>query len=109
MGGENTDLLQGTLAFLILKALSTGRKHGYGVARWIEATTDDVLAVEEGSLYPALHRLQKRGLLEFEWGVSENNRRAKFYRLTRAGEKELAREQTKWARFSQAVTRVAEA
>ncbi len=109
MGGRNIDLLQGTLTFLILKALSTGRKHGYGVARWIETTTNDVLAVEEGSLYPALHRLQKRGLLEYEWGVSDNNRRAKFYCLTPAGERELALGQAKWAQFSQAVTRVAEA
>jgi len=107
--GKDLDLLHGTLDFLILKALTWGCMHGYGVARWIERTTEDVLAVEEGSLYPALHRLQKKGLLESEWGVSENNRRARFYRLTAAGQRELKRQQSDWTRFAAAVSRVAAA
>ncbi|MEX0893750.1 MAG: PadR family transcriptional regulator, partial [Gemmatimonadota bacterium] len=107
--GKDLDLLHGTLDFLILKALSWGSMHGYGVARWIERTTEDVLAVEEGSLYPALHRLQKKGLLESEWGVSENNRRARYYRLTAAGQRELKRLHTDWTRFADAMARVATA
>jgi transcriptional regulator len=107
--GRDLDLLHGTLDFLILKALSWGSLHGYGVARWIERTTDDVLAVEEGSLYPALHRLHKRGLLESEWGLSENNRRARYYRLTAAGQRELKRQQADWRRFADAVGKVAAA
>src|SRR5437868_899849 len=82
-------LLQGTLDLLILKALSWGPAHGYAVARWIEAATGDALRIEEGSLYPALHRLEERGHVESEWGLSENNRRAKFYHLTPEGRREL--------------------
>ena len=85
------ELLQGTLDMLILKTLARGTKHGYAIAEWICAASDDILRVEEGALYPALHRLELKGLLDAKWGVSENNRRARFYRLTRAGRKALGR------------------
>jgi transcriptional regulator len=91
---------------LILKALSRGPMHGYAVAEFIEESSDEVLSVEEGALYPALHRLQLRGLLDAEWGVSENNRRAKYYRLTAAGKKRLAQEASDWHRLSTAIARV---
>lgn len=100
------DLLQGTLDLLILKALARGAAHGYAVAEWIHQTSDDVLRVEEGALYPALHRLELRGLLSAEWGLSDNNRRAKFYSLTAAGRKHLARETEFWQRMSGAVARI---
>jgi PadR family transcriptional regulator, regulatory protein PadR len=100
------DLLQGTLGILILKSLLPGSAHGYGIARWIEDTTSDVLTIEEGSLYPALRRLEDRGWVTAEWGVSENNRRAKFYTITAAGKKHLRNEASIWLRYSQAVTRV---
>jgi len=101
----STDLLQGTLQVLILKALHAGPTHGYGVARWIEETTDDVLRVEEGSLYPALRRLEDKGFISSAWGLSENNRRARFYALTTAGRTHLQREAEAWMRSSGAVTR----
>ena len=104
--GEKPDLLQGTLDMLILKTLVRGPMHGYGVAEFIQQTSEDVLRVEEGALYPALHRLEIRGLLAAEWGVSENNRRAKFYRLTAAGRKHLAAESERWNRMSAAVARI---
>ena len=100
------DLLQGTLGILILKSLLLGTAHGYAVARWIEDTTGDVLTIEEGSLYPALRRLEDRGLVTSEWGLSENNRRARFYTITAAGRKHLRSEATNWLRYSQAVTLV---
>jgi len=100
------DLLQGTLDLLILKALARGAMHGYGVAEWIHQTSEDVLRVEEGALYPALHRLELRGLLAAEWGLSDNNRRAKFYSLTSAGRKHLAHETEFWQRMSGAVARI---
>lgn len=100
------DLLQGTLDMLILKALVRGAMHGYGVAEWIHQSSEDVLRVEEGALYPALHRLELRGLLSAQWGASDNNRRAKFYQLTRAGRKQLERESEYWRRLSGAVARV---
>jgi PadR family transcriptional regulator, regulatory protein PadR len=100
------DLLQGTLDVMILKALQWGPRHGYAVSRWIKRTTDDVLTVEEGALYPALHRLQRKGLVESEWGVSENNRRAKFYDLTPKGRRALADETRSWATYARAVERV---
>lgn len=103
------DLLQGTLDLMILKAVSWGPMHGYGIARWIQQTTDDVLRVEEGSLYPALHRLEERGHIEPEWGLSENNRRAKFYRLSVRGRAELRVEAGNWTRFSAAVFKVVDA
>jgi PadR family transcriptional regulator PadR len=102
-------VLQGTLDMLVLKALSGGPMHGYDVAEYIVARSDDVLRVEEGALYPALHRLELRGWLASEWGVSANNRRAKFYRLTAAGRKHLAAESSQWARLSGAIGRVMEA
>src|SRR4051795_928278 len=89
---ESGDLLQGTLEVLVLKALTRGPMHGYGVAEWIHETSHQLLKVEEGALYPALHRLELRGLLEAEWGASENNRRAKFYQLTAEGKKKLSAE-----------------
>ena len=101
---QPTELLRGTLDMMILKALSSETRHGYGVARWIEDGTDDVLSIEEGSLYPALHRMERRGLIASEWGQSENNRRARFYRLTRAGRARLAIETAAWARFARAVS-----
>lgn len=103
------ELLQGTLDLLVLKALSGGPAHGYGVARWIERATDDVLKVEEGSLYPALHRLNHRRWIESEWGLSDNNRRARFYSLTPLGRKQLRAESASWQIFSRAMTQALEA
>ena len=100
------DLLQGTLDLLILKTLSWGPTHGYGVARWIQQITGDVLRIEEGSLYPALHRLEKRGWIDSEWGLSENNRRAKYYRLTARGRHQLRSETSTWGAFVDAVGKV---
>ena len=100
------DLLQGTLDLLILKALGRGSMHGYGVAEWIHQTSEDVLKVEEGALYPALHRLELRGLLSAKWGSSDNNRRAKYYSLTAAGRKQLAQETEFWRRMTGAVGRI---
>jgi PadR family transcriptional regulator PadR len=103
MGDASLALVRGTLDLLILKALSTGEKHGYAVSEWIERVTTGKLLVEEGSLYPALHRLERRGLIAAEWGLSENNRRAKYYRLTARGTEHLAREETTWRSYSAAV------
>lgn len=100
------ELVQGTLDMLILKALSGEARHGYGVARWLESATGDALRVEEGSLYPALHRLAERGWVEAEWGFSENNRKARFYRLTVEGRKRLRQERASWGRFVEVVTQV---
>jgi transcriptional regulator len=97
------DILKGTLDLLILKALSWGPAHGYGVARWIEFATQDALAVGEGTLYPALHRLEERGWVTASWGPSENNRRAKFYSLTRQGRARLRVEAQNWRRYAAAV------
>jgi transcriptional regulator len=99
-------LLRGTLDLLILKALSTGEKHGYAVSEWIDAVTEGSLLVEEGTLYPALHRLARRGLVTAEWGVSENNRRAKFYALTGAGRAHLEDRAATWQAYSVAVAKV---
>jgi PadR family transcriptional regulator PadR len=109
---ENTDagdLIQGTLEMLVLKALARGPLHGYAVAEWIHQTSQQLLKVEEGALYPALHRLELRGLLEARWGASENNRRAKFYQLTNEGKKRLNAESQRWARLSAAVAFVMQA
>ncbi|HET9515335.1 MAG TPA: PadR family transcriptional regulator [Gemmatimonadales bacterium] len=103
------DLLQGTLDVLILKALTWGPLHGYGVARVLQLLTDDVLRVEEGSLYPALHRMEQRGWIESHWGLSENNRRAKYYTLTAAGRRQLRTERSTWTAFVRAVTKVLDA
>jgi transcriptional regulator len=106
MEKTKADLLHGTLDALILKTLAWGPKHGYGVARWLREETDEELRIEEGSLYPALYRLEKRGWIEAEWGRSELGRRAKFYELTPRGLQELQRETREWARFAAAVSRV---
>jgi len=100
------DLVQGTLDMLVLTALQSGMKHGYAVAEWIHESSADVLRVEEGALYPALHRLELKGLLKAEWGISENNRRAKYYTLTAAGRKYLNEEQEHWGRMTAAIARV---
>ena len=97
------ELLQGTLDMLVLKSLVGGPKHGYGVARWIQSTTRDALKIEEGSLYPALHRMQRRGWVSSEWGVSESNRRAKYYQLTRQGSAQLNKEVHAWEQLVGAI------
>lgn len=101
--------VQGTLDFLILKALSWGDMHGYAIARWIFDSSGKELQIEEGTLYPALHRLEDRGWISAEWGLSDNNRRAKFYGLTAEGRRELTERAAGWDRFSLAVTRVLDA
>ena len=106
MRKTTTDLLQGTLDLLVLKTLSWGPAHGYGIARWIQQLTDDALRVGEGSLYPALHRLEERGWVEAEWRVSEHNRKAKFYRLTAEGRRQLSAEVASWGDFVAAVGKV---
>ena len=100
-----SDLYTGTLDVLILKAVSWGPRHGYAVGRWIRETTEDVLAVQEGVLYPALHRLERKGLLAEQWSLSETGRQAKFYTLTASGRAQLKREVARWSRFSRAVSR----
>ena len=102
------DLLQGTLDLLILKTVALEPMHGWGISQRIQQVSKDVLQVQQGSLYPALHRLEKQGWIDSEWGPSENNRRAKFYSLTRAGRKQLEREQQQWQRLSAAVQLVLE-
>ncbi len=106
MGSERADLLQGTLGIVILKALLWRSMHGYGIARWVEDTTADVLRIEEGSLYPALRRLEERGWVASEWGLSESNRRAKYYTITVAGRAHLRSEAAVWMEFAGAVGRV---
>src|ERR1043165_146715 len=100
------ELIPGTLDMLILKTVSRGAMHGYAIAQFVQQASRDVLKVEEGALYPALHRLEVRGLLKAEWGTSENNRRAKYYTLTARGRRELEEEAAYWARVAAAVTRV---
>jgi transcriptional regulator len=102
----NGEMVQGTLDMLILRTLVLGPAHGHTIAHVIEHTSDNVLEVEQGSLYPALHRLEDRGWLESYWGVSENNRKAKFYRLTRAGRKQLVAEASRWRQMVEAIGRV---
>jgi PadR family transcriptional regulator, regulatory protein PadR len=106
MPADRFDLLQGTLGLVVLKSLLGGERHGYAIVRWIEETTGDVMQVEEGSLYPALRRLEDRGFITAQWGLSENNRRARFYELTPAGRRHLKQEATRWLEFSGAVTQV---
>lgn len=106
MGRSEKRLLHGTLDTLILKTLSHGERHGYAIARWIEQQTDEAILVEEGSLYPALYRLEKKGLVESKWGVSELERRAKFYELTDRGRGVLEASTQEWIRFSDAVTSI---
>jgi transcriptional regulator len=103
---EKADLLQGTLDLLILKVVALGPVHGYGISQRIRQISDAVLQVQQGSLYPALHRLEKRGWLAADWGESENGRQARFYRLSAAGRKQLATEEETWNRLSQAVIQV---
>jgi PadR family transcriptional regulator len=103
---QKSDLLQGTLDLLILKTLANGPMHGWGISLSIQDVSRDVLQVNQGSLYPALHRLQQQGLIEARWGSSDNNRQAKFYELTRTGRKQLAEETRNWERLSEAVARV---
>lgn len=107
-GQNEGTLVQGTLDMLILKTLSRGPRHGYGISQWIQQISDEVLRVEEGSLYPALHRLELDGVIDAEWGQSENNRRAKFYRLTAEGRKRLSRETSEWRRLAEAIATVME-
>ena len=102
----SSDLLQGTLDLLVLKTLSLGPMHGWGMAQRIRQMSNEVLEVQQGSLYPAVHRLERQGWIRSSWGVSENNRRAKFYELTAAGRRRLAEETESWERLSEAVTRV---
>jgi PadR family transcriptional regulator len=106
MTEAKSDLLQGTLDVLILKTLSPGAMHGWGISQRIQQLSEDVLQVNQGSLYPALYRLENQGWIKAEWGTSENNRRAKFYELTRAGRRQLTEETESWERFSAAVARV---
>jgi transcriptional regulator len=101
----DVSLTRGTLDLLILKALSWGPRHGYAVAEWIGSATDEAVLLEEGTLYPALHRLERRGWIAAEWGLSENNRKAKFYRLTREGRANLASGTSSWQRFVESAAR----
>lgn len=104
MARAKLELLRGTLDMMVLKALSWGPRHGYQVARWIEEETAEELTIEEGSLYPALHRMERRGWVGSEWGQSENNRRAKYYSLTAEGRRQLKTEAAAWTRFARAVS-----
>jgi PadR family transcriptional regulator, regulatory protein PadR len=106
MNDTRADMLQGTLDLLILETLLLGPMHGWGVSQRIQELSSDVLQINQGSLYPALHRLEHRGLIKSEWGVSENNRRAKFYRLTAGGHAQVQRERGDWRRFTEAVEQV---
>jgi PadR family transcriptional regulator PadR len=103
---HSPELLHGTLDTLVLKTLAGGRRHGYGIARAIEEATERVVGIEEGSLYPALYRMERKGWVEAEWALSELGRRAKFYRLTPRGRKQLAAQTADWARFAAAISRV---
>ena len=103
---SRTDLLQGTLDLLILTTLAAGPQHGWGISQRIQQTSDETLRVNQGSLYPALHRLEEKGWVASEWGVSDNNREARFYRLTRSGQRQLQRETEQWQRITAAVARV---
>jgi transcriptional regulator len=100
------DVLQGTLALLVLKTLARGSRHGYGITLHIQMVSKDVLRVEEGSLYPALHRMEQDGWISAEWGTTENNRRARYYQLTSKGRKQLAEEEKSWAQLTEAVAHV---
>jgi PadR family transcriptional regulator PadR len=106
MGKEPLPLLPGTLDALILKTLSRGPRHGYAIARWLEEATGDALQIEEGSLYPALYRMERKGWIEADWGLSELNRRVKFYRLTEEGTQQLEVETAHWKQFHRAVSKV---
>lgn len=103
---RSVDLLQGTLDLIVLKALSWGPMHGFGLARWIQLTTEDVLQVEEGSLYPALYRMENRGWIKAQWALTENGRRAKYYKLMAAGKRQLAAETRTWEQVSGAIAKI---
>jgi PadR family transcriptional regulator PadR len=106
MTNPSPELLHGTLETLVMKTLTAGRRHGYGIARAIEQATEDVVEIEEGSLYPALYRLERKAWVDAEWGISELGRRAKFYRLTQKGRRQLASQTAEWTRFAAAISRV---
>jgi transcriptional regulator len=106
---QKPDLPQGTLDLLVLKALSLGPMHGYGVGQRIQQLAEDMLRIEEGTLYPALYRIEQKGWIESEWGTSENNRRARFYKLTRSGRRQLAAEESQWNHLAAAVAKVLQA
>jgi PadR family transcriptional regulator PadR len=108
MADADLDLLQGTLDLLVLKALIFGPRHGYAVARWVRETTDDDLQIEEGALYTALHRMEKRRWLESEWGLSDANRKAKYYQITALGRRQLRAQTDVWTRYAQAMFKVLE-
>ena len=106
MTNRNPEMLRGTVEMLVLTALNRGRLHGFGIARWLEATSEDELQLEEGSLYPALHRMERRGWLEAEWGISERKRQVKLYRLTSRGRARLRSETEGWTAFTAAIGKV---
>ena len=106
MADSDLDLMQGTLDLLVLKSLIFGPRHGYAVAQWVRETTDDDLRIEEGALYTALHRMEKRRWLESEWGLSDSNRKAKYYELTPQGRRQLRVQTDVWTRYARAVTKV---
>ena len=106
MARTSVDLLQGTLDLIVLKSLSWGPMHGFGLARWIQLTTDDVLQVEEGSLYPALYRMENRGWIKAQWALTENGRRAKYYKLTATGKRQLEAESRSWDAVSGAIAKI---
>jgi transcriptional regulator len=109
MSQDKSELLQGTLDLLVLKVLASRPLHGYGIAQWIQQRSEDILMVEEGSLYPALYRMEEKGWIESEWGTTENNRRAKFYHLTRAGRRQLHQATAGWERVSRGIALVLQA
>lgn len=109
MAKQKPDLPQGTLDLLVLKALSLGPMHGYGIGQRIQQLAEDMLQIEEGTLYPAVYRIEQKGWIESEWGVSDNNRRARFYKLTRRGRKQLAERQSQWDHLTTAVAKVLQA
>jgi transcriptional regulator len=106
MGSDSVDLLRGTVDMLLMRALQGGPRHGYGLADWIRGVTDDALSIDDGALYTALHRMEARGFVHSEWGVSDRGRRAKFYELTDAGRTELARGRREWDAYTAAVAKV---
>ena len=106
MARDEVDILQGTLDMLVLKTLSWGPMHGYAILAWLRRVTDGELRIEDAALYPALHRMEARGVIEAEWGLSENNRRAKYYRLTAAGRRALRAESESWTRYVKTVGKV---
>jgi PadR family transcriptional regulator PadR len=108
MAPQNMDLPQGTLDLLILRTLSLGAQHGWAISERIQQISSDVLCVQQGSLYPALHRLERRGWIKARWGTSENNRKAKFYELTKAGERQLEIETDEWKKLTAAVSQILE-